>query len=82
MDCESEALAEEETRSSNQAHLFRRIAWRLQANAEGGRSERARGWTAKHWTSRRGRVHGGRLLSMSTLRLLVTNVLYRGGRYA
>ncbi len=39
---------------------------------------RARGWTAKHWTSRRGRVHGGQLLSMSTLRLLVTNVLYRG----
>jgi hypothetical protein len=32
----------EETRSSNQAHLFRRIAWRLQANAEGGLSERAR----------------------------------------
>ncbi len=39
---------------------------------------RARGWTAKHWTSQRGRVHGGKLLSMSTLRLLVTNVLYRG----
>jgi hypothetical protein len=32
----------EETRSSNHAHLFRRIAWRLQANAEGGLSERAR----------------------------------------
>src|SRR3954468_11775309 len=31
----------EETRSSNQAHLFRRIAWRLQAQAEGGLSERA-----------------------------------------
>jgi hypothetical protein len=26
----------EETRSSNQVHLFRRIAWRLQAKAEGG----------------------------------------------
>ncbi len=39
---------------------------------------RTRGWTAKHWTSRRGTVHGGQLLSLSTLRLLLTNVLYRG----
>ncbi|MFL6447383.1 MAG: recombinase family protein [Bryobacteraceae bacterium] len=39
---------------------------------------RARGWTAKQWTSRSRRTHGGQLLSMSTLRLLVSNVLYRG----
>src|SRR5438874_507758 len=32
----------EESRSSNQAHLFRRIAWRLQAQAEGELSQRAR----------------------------------------
>src|SRR4051812_37354190 len=32
----------EESRSSNGAHLFRRIAWRLQAKAEGDLSERAR----------------------------------------
>src|SRR3954469_23215796 len=32
----------EETRSWNQAHLLRRIAWRLQAQAEGDLSERAR----------------------------------------
>jgi hypothetical protein len=32
----------EQSRSSNQAHLFRRIAWRLQARAEGDLSERAR----------------------------------------
>src|SRR4051812_16002529 len=32
----------EESRSSNRAHLFRRIAWRLQARAEGDLSERAR----------------------------------------
>jgi DUF2924 family protein len=32
----------EESRSSNHAHLFRRIAWRLQARAEGDLSERAR----------------------------------------
>ena len=32
----------EETRSGNQAHLFRRIAWRLQAKADGELSERAR----------------------------------------
>ncbi len=32
----------EATRSSNQAHLFRRIAWRLQAKAHGDLSERAR----------------------------------------
>jgi hypothetical protein len=38
----------------------------------------ARGWTAKQWTSRGGKTHGGQLLSRSTLRLLVTNVLYRG----
>jgi hypothetical protein len=32
----------EESRSSNRQFLFRRIAWRLQARAEGGLSERAR----------------------------------------
>ena len=32
----------EESRSSNHAHLFRRIAWRLQALAEGDLTERAR----------------------------------------
>jgi DUF2924 family protein len=37
-----EELFGEESRSSNQAHLFRRIAWRLQAQAEGDLSERAR----------------------------------------
>ena len=31
----------EESKSSNKQFLFRRIAWRLQANAEGGLSERA-----------------------------------------
>jgi len=33
----------EETRSRHREHLFRRIAWRLQALAEGDLSERARG---------------------------------------
>jgi hypothetical protein len=32
----------EESKSSNRQFLFRRIAWRLQANAEGDLSERAR----------------------------------------
>jgi hypothetical protein len=32
----------EETRSRHREHLFRRIAWRLQALAEGGLGERAR----------------------------------------
>jgi hypothetical protein len=32
----------EPARSSNRAHLFRRMAWRLQARAEGDLSERAR----------------------------------------
>ena len=32
----------EETNSSNHAHLFRRIAWRLQALAEGDLTQRAR----------------------------------------
>jgi Protein of unknown function (DUF2924) len=32
----------EDSHSSNHAHLFRRIAWRLQALAEGDLSERAR----------------------------------------
>jgi hypothetical protein len=32
----------EDARSSNRAHLFRRVAWRLQANAAGGLSEQAR----------------------------------------
>jgi Protein of unknown function (DUF2924) len=34
---------QEETRSKHREHLFRRIAWRLQALAEGDLSERARG---------------------------------------
>jgi hypothetical protein len=32
----------EQSRSSNHAHLFRRIAWRLQAETEGDLTERAR----------------------------------------
>src|SRR5580700_5817608 len=32
----------EASKSSNKQFLFRRIAWRLQSNAEGGLSERAR----------------------------------------
>jgi hypothetical protein len=32
----------EESRSNHKDFLFRRIAWRIQANAEGGLSERAR----------------------------------------
>ncbi len=32
----------EDTRSNHKQFLFRRIAWRIQANAEGGLSERAR----------------------------------------
>lgn len=35
-------LLGEEPRSSNRDLLFRRIAWQLQANAEGGLSQRAR----------------------------------------
>ena len=34
---------QEETRGTHREHLFRRIAWRLQALAEGDLSERARG---------------------------------------
>src|SRR5713226_9180232 len=34
---------QEETRCRHREHLFRRIAWRLQASAEGDLSERARG---------------------------------------
>jgi hypothetical protein len=32
----------EESRSNHKQFLFRRVAWRIQANAEGGLSERAR----------------------------------------
>ena len=32
----------EDSRSGNKDYLYRRIAWRLQANAEGNLSERAR----------------------------------------
>jgi hypothetical protein len=35
---------QDETRCTHREHLFRRIAWRLQALAEGDLSERARGW--------------------------------------
>jgi hypothetical protein len=34
---------QEEARSRHRGHLFRRIAWRLQASAEGDLTERARG---------------------------------------
>jgi len=36
------AMFGEESSSSNHQHLFRRIAWRLQAQAEGGLSEAAK----------------------------------------
>jgi len=36
-----ESLFGEKCRSRNKCYLIRRIAWRLQANAEGGLSERA-----------------------------------------
>jgi hypothetical protein len=42
------------------------------------RAVRARSWMAKQWTSERGKQHGGQPLGMSTLKLLLTNVLYRG----
>jgi hypothetical protein len=38
-----EEVFQEPTRCRNREHLFRRIAWRLQALAEGDLSERARG---------------------------------------
>src|SRR3954449_10493341 len=42
------------------------------------RKVRAEGYTSKQWTSQRGKRHGEQRLSISTLRLLLTNVLYRG----
>src|SRR5207253_5167433 len=36
------AVFGEDSRSNHKQFLFRRIAWRIQANAEGGLSERAR----------------------------------------
>src|SRR5687767_7378706 len=36
------AVFNEESRSNHKQFLFRRIAWRLQANAQGGLSERAK----------------------------------------
>jgi site-specific DNA recombinase len=39
---------------------------------------RERGFAAKAWTSQRGKGHGGQPLSLSTLKLLLTNVLYCG----
>src|SRR4051794_27692406 len=45
---------------------------------EARRKLHAGGYTSKQWTSQRGKRHGGQPLSMSTLRLLLTNVLYRG----
>jgi hypothetical protein len=38
---------QEETRSRHREHLFRRIAWRLQALAEGDLSQRARDWAGE-----------------------------------
>ena len=38
----------------------------------------AQGLTTKEWTSRAGRHHAGRPFSRMTLRLLLSNVLYRG----
>ena len=64
---------QEDTRSRHREHLFRRIAWRLQALAEGDLSERARGRAreiardADLRTIRKGRargsISGGRITS-------------------
>jgi len=56
----------EESRSSNQAHLFRRIAWRLQALAEGDLSLRA---LAEGDLSLRARDRAAELASDVDLRL-------------
>jgi len=42
-----ESLFGEKCRSRNKRYLIRRIAWRLQANAEGDLSERARARAAE-----------------------------------
>ena len=42
-----ESLFGEKCRSRNKRYLIRRIAWRLQANAEGGLSERAKARAAE-----------------------------------
>src|SRR3982750_3427464 len=51
---------------------------RCSTTTEALREVRARGWTTKQWTSGGGKRPGGQLLTTSTLRLLLTNVLYRG----
>jgi hypothetical protein len=40
----------EQSRSNHKQFLFRRIAWRIQANAWGGLSERARRRALETWT--------------------------------
>ena len=50
----------EETRSNHKQFLFRRIAWRIQANAWGGLSERARRRALEPTQPWPGRAHRAR----------------------
>ncbi|MFL6417658.1 MAG: recombinase zinc beta ribbon domain-containing protein, partial [Bryobacteraceae bacterium] len=63
---------------AEQVHEIFSLCATCSTMTEALRAVRARSWTAKQWTSERGKQHGGKLLSRSTLQLLLTNVLYRG----
>jgi hypothetical protein len=56
-----ESLFGEKCRSRNKRYLIRRISWRLQANAEGDLSERARARAAELTLDSEVRVSAGRL---------------------
>jgi len=78
------AIFGEDSPSSNHQHLFRRIAWRLQAKAEGGLSEAAkersyRGKTIVVTVLELGFSYGGQTFaSLSAIAHLVTGTRWNG----
>jgi site-specific DNA recombinase len=61
-----------------QVRLIFSGAARCSNMTEASATVRGCGWATKRWTSARGKQHGGQLIGMSTMRALLTNVLYRG----
>jgi hypothetical protein len=66
-----------ESKSSNKQFLFRRMAWRLQANAEGGLSERARRRAAEIADDRDLRIRAPKNFSIENIPSVIPGTLDR-----
>ncbi|HUP82300.1 MAG TPA: DUF2924 domain-containing protein [Pirellula sp.] len=61
--------------SCNKTYLVRRIAWRLQSNAEGGLSERAKRRIEEQQLAEIGRISQPRMTQIMSLLLLAPDIL-------